>query len=418
MKSFSCSLSPDTFSNSNLSKLALSTGFQVRSRCLTISKLIRAAFKALSCQQDANLSDIHRNLNAEVACDIEYKPFHNQIRKPELVKLLQQLTIQAMSSLSVDSLEPTYFAQRGINRVLIQDGSSFALHDGLKQAFTGRFNTVSPAAIELHATYDLFSEMPCVIDVRPDVEPERNFLPGSHTLKDTLLLADAGYFDLAYFEQVKEAGGYFMARASNRINPTVLSVNLSGIEFQPTEQKLQSVIAKFGSQPLEMTVQWGSRSPKYRLLYVPDKKRPVLLLTNLCDAQFNFDELLDIYAIRWQIELFFKELKSWNNLKGFMTTDPHIAESLVWLSLLQALMKRFVCHSASRLWRCAISTFKANKIAYLWVDDILECFDLQCSQKKLNEVLEILATHCQRGKIKRDCKLSRFIIGTKTICVA
>jgi hypothetical protein len=402
------------FSESNLSQLAIRTQFQLRKRQLSVSQLIKAAFKAMSCQQDANLSDIHRYLEAELNCNIEYKPFHNQIRKPVLVTLLKQLFVQAMSAMSMTSIEPAYFDRKGIKRVLIQDGSSFALNEQLKQAFPGRFNTISPAAIELHATYDLFSEMPCEIDVRPDVDTERDFLPGSHTLADTLLLADAGYFDLEYFQQLTEAKGYFMVRANKRINPTVLSAHLAGIEVADKNEKLQDVLKKFGSQPLELTVQWKKSSPKYRLIYCPHSKRPVLLLTNLNEEQFNFDQLLDIYAIRWQIELFFKELKSWSNLKGFMTTDPHIAESLVWLSLLLGLTKRFICHCASRLYQCAISTFKASKSASMWLSDLLEVF----TQKTFQKALHFIATHCKRREVKKGCTISRFMIGNESVCVA
>lgn len=100
--------------------------------------------------------------------------------------LLKQLFVQAMSAMSMTSIEPAYVERKGIKRVLIQDVSSFALNELLKQAFPGRFNTISPAAIELHATYDLFSEIPCELDVRPDVDTERDCLPGSHTLADRL----------------------------------------------------------------------------------------------------------------------------------------------------------------------------------------------------------------------------------------
>ncbi|NNG45477.1 transposase, partial [Pseudoalteromonas sp. NEC-BIFX-2020_002] len=110
------------------------------------------------------------------------------------------------------------------------------------------------------------------------------------------------------------------------MNPIVTSAYCAGIELKEKNIKLKTLLEKFASQPLELTVRWKKNGPQYRLIYLPDEKRLVFLVTNLKEAQFNFDELLDIYATRWQIELFFKELKSWNNLKGFITRDPHIAE--------------------------------------------------------------------------------------------
>ena len=151
----------------------------------------------------------------------------------------------------------------------------------------------------MHLTYAIFNEQPCEINIRPDVETERAFLSGSHVLEDTLLLADAGYFDLDYFEQISQDGGYFLVRANENINPIVTSAYCAGIELKEKNIKLNILLDKFASQPPELTVRWKKDGPEYRLIYLPDEKCPVFLVTNLKEAQFNFDELLDICATSW-----------------------------------------------------------------------------------------------------------------------
>ncbi|RJF32541.1 transposase [Pseudoalteromonas gelatinilytica] len=91
------------------------------------------------------------------------------------------------------------------------------------------------------------------MDVRPDVGTERAFLPGSHTLKDTLLLADAGYFYLDYFDQVAQDGGYFLVRSNKNINPIVTSAYCAGVEVKEKNIKLKALLDKFTSQPVELT---------------------------------------------------------------------------------------------------------------------------------------------------------------------
>ena len=44
------------------------------------------------------------------------------------------------------------------DRVVIQDGSRSRSKDALRDRFPGRFKTVSPAAVELHATMELLEE--------------------------------------------------------------------------------------------------------------------------------------------------------------------------------------------------------------------------------------------------------------------
>jgi hypothetical protein len=82
-------------------------------------------------------------------------------------------------------------------RLLIQDGSSFAIHKALAHVFPGRFNAIKPAAVELHCTLDLLQDAPITISLSPDTDSERAYLPEPNSLKGDLLLSDRGYLDLA-----------------------------------------------------------------------------------------------------------------------------------------------------------------------------------------------------------------------------
>ena len=55
---------------------------------------------------------------------------------------------------------------------MIQDGSSFALKKKLRDVFPGRFTTIEPAAIEIHATSSGFSDEVSSVQIAPDKEAE------------------------------------------------------------------------------------------------------------------------------------------------------------------------------------------------------------------------------------------------------
>ena len=61
--------------------------------------------------------------------------------------------------------------------IVIQDGSSFAIKDALKEVFPGRFKKVKPAAVELHATLDLLDESLSKVTLTADTASERAALP-------------------------------------------------------------------------------------------------------------------------------------------------------------------------------------------------------------------------------------------------
>lgn len=64
----------------------------------------------------------------------------------------------------------------------------------------------------VHATYSGFFDEVRTVQIAPDAEAERQFLPDPSALRDRLLLADRGYPRLPYFEAVREQGGSFIVR--------------------------------------------------------------------------------------------------------------------------------------------------------------------------------------------------------------
>ena len=79
-------------------------------------------------------------------------------------------------------------------QVLLQDGTSFAVHKSLAEVF-GKVQTISPAAIECHMLMSLLEQSPVCMQVSADTASERQFLPEPERLNNSLLLADAGYID-------------------------------------------------------------------------------------------------------------------------------------------------------------------------------------------------------------------------------
>ena len=67
--------------------------------------------------------------------------------------------------------------------IVIQAGSSFAIHDGVREVFPGRFKVVKPAAVELHTTMALLCDAPTTVVLTPDTTSEQAFLPEPTSLR-------------------------------------------------------------------------------------------------------------------------------------------------------------------------------------------------------------------------------------------
>jgi hypothetical protein len=405
-----------------LSDLGRATRFCRRERDITPFRLAVSLIDSFSGRSASCIADIQRGFNALCSTTVRYKPFHNQLAKKQFPMFMQSLFSAMLNSLAVEVLRfkaDSPFAQ--FDHIRIQDGTSFALKPALADTFPGRFTTVSPAAVELHADLDLFSETANQIVLSPDSAAERQFLPPVETVVGGLLLADRGYFERAYFETLDIAGGHFIVRAGQTINPLIHEARqVDGQRVTRLEkQRLKAVASRLKRfDVLEMVVQFdGLQGPwRCRLVMHANLKKgaaPRYLITNLDAEHFNTEHVSDAYRLRWQVELLFKEWKSYANLRAFDTANPYIAEGLIWAALCAATLNRYCAHVTERLHRVAISTQTVAKCLHHVLGAVLRALVHQprALRMPLQRALRYLADNATRAKPERDKTSGRLKLG-------
>jgi len=160
-----------------LMRMARSSGFCQRMRSVTPQELVVAVIAAMATQNTETIADIQRTFNALTGRSLAYKPFHNKLRKPSFAELMRMVVEHLLDELVIEALRPMHSsALRLFDDILLHDGSSFAIHHALTGVFPGRRTTISPAAVELHATMSLWSDQPVVLSVAADTEGERHYL--------------------------------------------------------------------------------------------------------------------------------------------------------------------------------------------------------------------------------------------------
>src|SRR5262249_36743537 len=143
--------------------------------------------------------------------------------KPHCAVFARTMTERLISDMTLNVLgfeKGHAFAE--FRHISLQDGSSFAIHDSLREVFPGRFQAVKPAAVERHTTMDLLCDAPTTVVLTPDTAHEQAFLPEPASLRARVLLADRGYIAFHYLRRVKDAGGFFLIRAKAGMKPHVV----------------------------------------------------------------------------------------------------------------------------------------------------------------------------------------------------
>jgi hypothetical protein len=402
------------------------TGQAERLRTVTPHRLFLAVVSALAGADVESLADLLRTFNDQNGVQVAYKAFDNRLARIGFATFMRGMCLRLIEQLRLQTLAPE--GQRAgarVKDIVIHDGSSFARKSSLREAFPGRFQTIEPAAVELHATDSGCADEVRAVQLAPDCDAERPFLPEPATLTDCLLLADRGYPSVPYFEAVREAGDAFIVRLTRSDDPWVRAVWVDGCRRAPASppRRLSRVLAQYAGRHLDLDVDFvrGSRLVRFRVVALPGRDRAMTqLCTNLPRAPFSADLVARLYRCRWQIELCFKEWKSYANLHKFGTSTPHLAEGLIWASVCAAILKRFLAHAAQRVGHGpAIATRRvamcAHPILEALVAALLVGFGLL---NALRDGLTYLLANARRANPNRDRHWGRLRAGLTLMEVA
>lgn len=402
-------------STDDVDELGRQTGQSERLRTITPHRLFLSMVAGLAGGQVESLADLLREFNHHNDVTVAYKAFYNRLARPSFTEFMRQMFGRLIDRLSIQTLAPVEkTAVARFKDIVIQDGSSFALKKQLRDVFPGRFTTNEPAAVEIHATYSGFFDEVSAVQVAPDKEAERQFLPEPSTLKDRLLLADRGYPSVEYFEAVRDQGGAFIIRLSRSHDPWVRAAWVDGKPIAlPKPVSLSRFIAQNLNRRMDLDVEYerdkGKRRVGFRVIVLPGKEKAMTrLCTNLPRTPFSLDLVARLYRFRWQIELVFKEWKSYANLHKFNTANPHIAAGLIWASLCAAVLKRFLAHAAQLVGGKSVSTRRvamcANHIIDELVTALLACVSIAAA---FRDGMAYLLANAQRSNPRRDRKTGR-----------
>ena len=412
-------------SQKEVNQLGIKSGQSQRVRVVTPYRLFLAVVGALAGSKVESLADLLREFNFQNKTSTAYKAFYNRLDRPGFAEFMRQMLCRLLDALTLRILEPECGSILSIfEDIVIQDGSSFALKDVLARVFPGRFTTAEPAAVELHATFSGFEDNVASVALMPDKEAERWCLPDPWELLNKLLLADRGYASVKYFHDLCRAGASFIVRLTRSYDPWVLTVFVNG-KPQPLPKpiKLKAFFSQYQGCAADLDVEFrrGKKRYLFRVILLPGKEKWMTrLCTNLDRRKFPLELVAKLYRFRWQVELCFKEWKSYANLHSCDTGNEHIAEGLIWASLCAAILKRFLAHATQIVGGVPMSTRRVAMCAHHVIGPLfaaLLCGSPHRLAAELNRALQLFLDNARRAHPERDRKTGRLWAGLAVVGV-
>jgi len=287
-------------------------GFAKRERLITPLCLSLSVIASMATQHVQTIADLHRQFNELWQLNTDYNAFYKQLLKSTAPEFFLSSLSDIMSQLTMKVLGfEAGAAFSAFHRLILHDGSSFALHAALADVFPGRFNAVSPAAVELPGTLDLLQDAPITLALSPDTDAEHDERPEPESLRGDVFLADRGSLDLTYLRDIDRHGGFLIVRGKSNRNPRVIEAyREDGQRLTACQDRdLQAIISKFPQQQrAELAVEWLIEGEPFRVRLIvrwnPQEKCFDYLVTNLPQDSYTIRMICLAYKRRWPVEIF------------------------------------------------------------------------------------------------------------------
>lgn len=234
--------------------------------------------------------------------------------------------------------------------VLVPDGCAFKLAAAMSGLYPG---TGQPAELKLHAVYSVRAS--AVVEVHAtagSVHDSDGFHPEWE--RDALYLWDLGYNSYPRFIDAVQGGAHVLQRLKDGANPVVLaSYGPEGHRrvLRAADNKPMSLneACEFGHVhhqrvlDLDVEIHDGQRKVVARVVCIPFEGEDRYYLTTLPREIFSPHDVAELYRVRWEVELFFRNWKGGVRLDQVRRlSHPASLDVTITASMLAALLARDV----------------------------------------------------------------------------
>lgn len=324
--------------------IARRTGFLKRLRTISPCDFLRCEILTSLKEQVNSLRNVKLTFQGECSLKVSRTAISNKF-SPAGVEFFKESTKELFNHNSLSN--QFHFAELpGIKSVIVTDISELKLADKLEEVFKGMRNTKS--IMKLKTSMDVLQGMLIALELTPGNCPDQGYKGYlNHVSHDTLIINDLGYFDSESFSEIANKGGFFLSRYFR-------SAALYNAKEKKEEDKIDlvKILSRASSTIVDISVFLGSKQRfpcRLIALRLSDneyerrrrnqkrqgkrdqritQENPTeldkwsILVTNLSVEQLSAEKAWEVYACRWQIELFFNLLKSECNLANFTHQHP------------------------------------------------------------------------------------------------
>jgi hypothetical protein len=240
-------------------------------------------------------------------------------------------------------------------------------------------------AIKLHTVLDFDGCMPVFADLS---DGKKHDVKAAHEIEfptGSIVVADRAYVDFKWMKELDEQRVFFVIRGKENIK-----LELTERLLSPTDEKNPHI--QYDWEGYLSLPQSKAKYPmKLRMVQVWDPEQEIYLelLTN--NFTWTATTISELYKRRWNIESFFKEIKTHLKIKSFIGTSMNAVLIQIWTALITILLLKTLQREAKYKWHLSnlVSFIRLNLFVKIdlkkWLDkpflddDEIDKLELQLS---------------------------------------
>lgn len=349
------------FSGRRLRAMAVETGAVVRQRKVDPVALFWSVVLGFGVGRTRSISGLRRAYERATGQCLEESSFYNRFNAG-FVAMLERALLHALEHDVGIGRKLRGHLSRFVD-VLVTDATVLRLHDLLAQSWPGCRTNHTLAAMKAHWVMSVTGQSQQSVKLTSERRHDGPVFQVGPWVKGRLLLFDLGYYGFSLFERIDRNGGHFISRLKKGANPLIVGVNRShrGRSIALVGEKLQEVLARLKRELLDVDIEvrfqrrsYGGRrrtvSKVFRLVGVRDPETGAhhLYVTNARPEDLAAEHIQRSYALRWEVELLFRELKSHYRLEELPSRKPEVVKALVYAAALTLMVSRCLLHAVRR----------------------------------------------------------------------
>src|SRR5450631_2599185 len=274
----------------------------------------------------------------------------NKVRPAEMAEQLFWAVFEHLGALSpsfVSGSGRKRFARKFKRTIHLVDSTTIPL---IARCLDWAKHRRRKAAAKCHLRLDLQSFLPrfAIVDTarHNDAKRARELCAGIKA--GEIVIFDKAYLDFSHLADLSLREVFWVTRAKDNLKFAVAKTYQSGVAGKVLRDELIRLTTPSSRQDYPELLR-----RVVALVEVDGKEVEMEFLTN--NLEWSAESIVELYRCRWQIEVFFKQIKQTLQLADFLGTSANAVRWQVWTALLSYLLPRYVSflsewsHSFSRL---------------------------------------------------------------------